>query len=170
MAVDPELTIKHYSSMERIAARHVQGVQRPPGTLRDWQERALSLLDRQDDRRILFVVDREGGAGKSFLAKWIISQPNAWGCQGGSLRDLMHSYDHTATIAVFDMARCNNPDWFPWAFMENLKNGWYCSTKYQGGLKAFVPPKIIVLMNEDPPRNKLSKDRYEILKINEFIM
>lgn len=84
---------------------------------------------------------------------------------GGKIGDLMHSYKTDAEFAVFDMARCNNPDYYPWNFMENLKNGWYTSTKYNGGMRIFTPPKIIVFMNQEPPKDKLSFDRYEIYSI-----
>lgn len=77
----------------------------------------------------------------------------------------MHTYDVKAEYAIFDMARCNSPDYYPWAFMENLKNGWYTATKYNGGMRVFKPPKIVVFMNEDPPRSKLSADRYDVFKI-----
>lgn len=77
----------------------------------------------------------------------------------------MHSYKEDAKYVVFDMARCNNPDYWPWNFMENLKNGWFTSTKYAGEMKVFEAPKIIVFTNNDPPRDKLSKDRYEIYRI-----
>lgn len=77
----------------------------------------------------------------------------------------MHTYNTTAEYAVFDMARCNNCDYYPWNFMENLKNGWFTSTKYNGGFKIFTPPKIIVFMNDDPPMNKLSRDRFDVMFI-----
>lgn len=76
----------------------------------------------------------------------------------------MHAYNATKYV-IFDMARCNNPDYYPWNFMENLKNGWFTSTKYNGGMKIFDPPKIIVLMNQEPPREKLSSDRYDVFHI-----
>lgn len=74
----------------------------------------------------------------------------------------MHTYNTEAEIAVFDMARCNNPDYFPWNFMENLKNGWFTATKYTGGFKVFKAPKIVVFTNSMPPQNKLSDDRMQI--------
>lgn len=77
----------------------------------------------------------------------------------------MHSYNTEAEVALFDMARCNNPDYWPWNFMENLKNGWFCSTKYQGTMKVFNAPKIVVFTNSTPPKDKLSADRYEIYNI-----
>lgn len=60
------------------------------------------------------------------------------------------------------MARCNDSKYFAWNFMENLKNGWFTTMKYQGMMKAFKPPKIVVFMNEEPEMNKLSIDRYDI--------
>ena len=81
------------------------------------------------------------------------------------MTDLMHSYDTSCEIAIFDMARCNNPDYYPWNFIENLKNGWFTSTKYNGRFQVFKSPKIVMFMNQMPPRDKLSNDRYDIYKI-----
>ena len=78
----------------------------------------------------------------------------------------MHTYDCQAEYAVFDMARCNTADYWPWNFFENLKNGWFTSTKYQGGMRTFNPPKVIVLTNNDVPRDKLSDDRYDVMFIS----
>lgn len=60
------------------------------------------------------------------------------------------------------MARCNDPKFFPWNFIENLKNGWFTTMKYQGMMKCFTPPKIIIFMNQEPEKNKLSIDRYQM--------
>ena len=81
------------------------------------------------------------------------------------MADLMHTYDTNAEYVVFDMARCNNPEWFPWNFIENIKNGWFMSTKYTGGLKIFKAPKIIIMTNQYPPEGKLSADRIKIYSI-----
>lgn len=77
----------------------------------------------------------------------------------------MTAYRAGAEIAIFDMARCNNPDYFPWNFMENLKNGWFTTTKYAGKMTVFKRPKIVVFMNQEPEKSKLSVDRYDIMFI-----
>lgn len=133
--------------------------------LRDWQNEVIKKMDAQNNRQILFVVDEEGGKGKSALCSHLMSTRNVWACQGGKIADLMHSYKRSAELALFDMARCNTPDYYPWNFMENLKSGWFCATKYDSGLVAFTPPKVVVFMNHDPPRNKLSSDRWQIYNI-----
>lgn len=48
----------------------------------DWQKSVLDALEEQNNRRILFVIDLNGGKGKSYLAKYILMNKNAWGCQG----------------------------------------------------------------------------------------
>lgn len=77
----------------------------------------------------------------------------------------MYAFTPGVEFAVFDMARVNNPDYFPWNFMENLKSGWFTCTKYKGRTKIFNAPKIVVFMNQEPPRDKLSEDRWEIYHI-----
>ena len=163
MDIDAEIFVKHYHQLKSINDDYNKPkMSADLETLRDWQKVALSKLKNQHERQILFVVDEQGGKGKSCLAKHIMTTENSWACQGGKINDLMYAYNTEAEYVVFDMARCNNPDYYPWNFMENLKNGWFTSTKYKGGLKMFKAPKIIVFMNELPPKTKLSEDRYEI--------
>jgi len=78
----------------------------------------------------------------------------------------MFSY-HCQPFAVFDMARCNDHKFYPWNFMENLKNGWYCNLKYESRMVCFTPPKVIVFMNEVPPFDKFSMDRYVIFNVED---
>ena len=68
-------------------------------------------------------------------------------------------------FAIFDMARCNDSRWWPWTFIENIKNGIFMSTKYQGGMKIFDIPKVVMFMNVEPDMDKLSADRYDLMYI-----
>lgn len=68
-------------------------------------------------------------------------------------------------FAIFDMARCNDSRWWPWTFIENIKNGIFMSTKYQGGIKIFDIPKVVMFMNVEPDMDKLSADRYDLMYI-----
>lgn len=166
----PELAIKHYGNIAAIRRHFVNREDlEVPEELYPWQKLVVSKLLAQDGRKILFCIDEVGGRGKSALCKWLIRNQGAWACQGGKITDLMHTYDVGAPLAVFDMARCNSPDYWPWNFMENLKNGWFTSTKYNGAMTIFKPPSILVLCNEDVPRNKLSQDRYDVFFLKNFI-
>lgn len=161
----PRFGLMYYSNIKNL----VEQFQHPTmdaklAKLRPWQDIVMDKLKNQSERKILFVVDIDGGKGKSVLTKHIFTSEDTWMCQGGKINDLMFAFV-PAEYVIFDMARCNNTDYYPWNFMENLKNGWFTSTKYKGGMKVFKSPKIVVFMNEDPPRDKLSSDRYEIYNI-----
>lgn len=131
-----------------------------------FQKRALHDLEVQGERQVLFIVDERGGGGKSTLCKYLLSKGESWACQGGATRDLQTAYDVKCRYAIFDMARCNAPEYWPWNFIENLKNGWFTTVKYRGRMRTFTAPRVMVLCNADVPRDKLSSDRYQVVFIN----
>ena len=163
----PQIAIQHFSNIRTIRSVLPDDILfRVPENLREWQQMVVRSLEGQTERKILFVVDKKGGMGKSTLTKWLIKEKQAWTCTGGKAADLMHAYTPGATIAIFDMARCTSVDWWPWQFIENLKNGWYTTTKYHSRMITFKPPKIVVFCNDDIPRDKLSADRYQVIFIS----
>lgn len=169
----PRMAIMHSSGLKAVnalfsfdAARDAQYKRYEGCELRSWQQKCLDLLVGQSDRKILFCVDKQGSRGKSWLARYIIFTMDTWGCRGGGIKDLMYAYK-PSKYAVFDMARCNNEDYYPWNFMENLKDGWFCNLKYVSEIKVFTPPKIVVFMNKLPPYSKLSIDRYQIYDLDD---
>lgn len=166
--IDKELGLKHFSQIVQIYERfNVSTPESEIVDLRPWQQTVLELLNKQSKRQILFVVDEGGGKGKSELTKYLLcrDEPRAWACQGGATRDLMTAYDVKCTIAIFDMARTNKPEYFPYQFMENIKNGWFCATKYRGGRQCFRAPAVVVFTNEQPDRTRFTQDRYQIFII-----
>lgn len=136
-------------------------------TLRDWQAKAIEMLKNQNDRQILFVVDEEGGKGKSSLAKYIVERMDGCYLNGGKHHDLAHAFSKNkdAEYIIFDMARNTTTEYWPYNMMEQLKNGMITSTKYDSTTIFTEWKKIIVLSNEEPDRSKLTQDRYHILKI-----
>ena len=163
----PEISIQHFGNIRAIRSILPDDVLfSVPENLRAWQQVVIDNLERQSERKILFVVDRKGGMGKSTLTKYLIKERKAWACTGGKAADLMHAYTPGATIAVFDMARCTCSDYWPWQFIENLKNGWFTTTKYHSRMITFKPPSVVVFCNDDIPRDKLSADRYQVMFIS----
>lgn len=81
--LDFEFGMKYYNNLKQIheaAGNHV--FEEMNDELFDWQKEVLEILEQQNNRKILFVVDDKGGQGKSYLAKYILMHKNAWGCQG----------------------------------------------------------------------------------------
>ncbi|AUM61660.1 Rep [uncultured virus] len=203
VAIDYEVGVKHYNQIKSINTAAQNGIPAFDLQLRPWQVTAYNKLLNQNERQILFVVDIDGGKGKSTMARWLLSKPNTWGCRGklfipgsrlrslslarfervgrpvtnrgnnksvyftgGKLINLACSWTKgTYDVAVFDMARSNDVAYFPWNFVEQLKDGWFLSEKYDSAMRVFKPPKIVMFMNQDPPRDKFTSDRYDVLII-----
>lgn len=82
--IDPGLGIRYFFQIQGIHKMYKQDKVPPTDitVLRPWQEWVIKRLDKQDDRKILFIVDRKGGRGKSCLATHLMSQGEAWVCEG----------------------------------------------------------------------------------------
>ena len=139
------------------------------GQWKGWQAAVYDCVQNQSDRKICFVVDVEGGAGKTVLSKIIQEKHDSFFCTGGKTHDLQHMYKSpNYEVAIFDLSR--NPaekDFHPYAFAEMLKNGQFSSGKYNGLMKRFKPPKVVWFANQEPDREKLSADRYCVHRISE---
>lgn len=135
-----------------------------------WQLDIIQSLKNQGDRRILWVVDVEGGHGKSFLAKLLMY------CYGYDLFDgVTKASDISFLISpvpigfVFDVTRDDSSK-FSYSTLEMVKNGFVMSGKYAGIKRMFSPVPVIVFANFHPDKSKLSADRWDIQDIQNAAM
>lgn len=136
----------------------------------EWQERLATALEGPPDpRKIRWYVDHEGGSGKTEFARWaIINQPGTVFVSTGSTRDLAHiiaSNKTTARSILVNLPR-QAEGTFSYAFIEMMKDGLICSTKYSGKTIIIPKPHVTIFSNWPPDRTKLSADRWEILALN----
>jgi len=137
-----------------------------------WQNDLVTYLNdhEPDPRKILFIVDDEGNAGKSeitrnieflFPVKTVFSVPPQDLVSMASLIP-----DDGVDIVILDCPRQRQYD-LPYEFLENLKDGLVVQTKYQCTKKNFPAPHVVVLMNRIPKTGKtiLSVDRYVIKEV-----
>lgn len=135
---------------------------------RPWQQEEFDAIALQDDRKIRYLVDPVGGAGKSVFAKRLILERDAFYCNGGKKADIIHAYEGQEYV-VFDLSRALDQTYWPYQVMEEMKNGLSFSGKYNSSTKRFNPAKIVVLTNEDPDLTKHSKDRWSIRYLSEKV-
>lgn len=131
--------------------------------LRDWQKWAVDRLMKQDDRKVLWITDEVGGAGKTVLSKHLCAGGKGFYCSGGSYKDIMYSYKNQ-NVVVIDLTRSQR-EYIPYDAIESFKNGLAFSAKYESQMKIFAPAKVIVMSNFDPSLNKLSMDRWELVTL-----
>ena len=132
--------------------------------LRPWQLEAIERLMKQDNRKILVVVDYKGNRGKSFLTKWLLFVKGAFITTTDEYNHNAYMYD-LEEICVFDFARPREK--IDLNFIEDIKNGMVVSTKYESCRKATShDKKVIVFCNQDWFAGKFSEDRLEYMYLD----
>lgn len=138
----------------------------PDHPLRDWQEDLNQILIHEpDDRKVIFVVDYEGNKGKSWFAKYYCSlHDNAYLMRPGKHADMAYMLPFELRVLFLDCTR-KQIEFMPYTFLEELKDGYVGSTKYESCVKKYAKMHVVVLMNQDPDMSALSADRYHIIKL-----
>lgn len=141
--------------------------------LRCWQDELACILERKpDSRHIYWIVDEDGGAGKTEFVKWYaVNHASTSICanagNGKDVANLLKNYAEKHQMGYFrvflyNMARDAN---ISYRMLECMKDGMMTNTKYEAATLIFNRPHVIVMSNEMPETNKLSKDRWIIYKI-----
>lgn len=113
------------------------------------------------------MVDKKGNQGKSWFAQYYY-QTHPGTCQiivPGKKADMALVINPDCRVFFFDCPRSKQGDFIQYDFLEELKNGYIFSGKYESCMKRLETPHIVVLMNEEPDTHKLSKDRYKIINL-----
>lgn len=138
--------------------------------LRDWQQRLFDILNGEpDDRKVIFVVDYDGNSGKTWFAHYYVSKSDkkAQVLLPGKKADMAYTVDSSVTVLFVDAPRSKQGEYLQYDFLEEVKNGYVFSSKYESRMKMMQPCHVVVSMNEDPDLTKLSADRYQIIRITD---
>lgn len=140
------------------------------GVLRDWQQSLLGRLEQDpDDRSIEFLVDSNGGKGKSWFSYYIWRKfpDRVQRFEFGKRDDYAYSLDPSKSIFVFDVPR-GKMEFFSYGIAESIKNKFVYSGKYDSTCKYLMNnAHVVVFSNEYPNMEKLSLDRYRVTILND---
>lgn len=139
--------------------------------LRPWQTSLKTLLEAPADRRkIIFVVDEIGNSGKSWFAHYYTRSvgDEAQVMLPGKKADMAYALKPGLKVLFLDAPRSKQGEFIQYDFLEDLKNGYVFSTKYESRIKSYEPMHVVVNMNESPDRTKLSEDRYRVINIRQL--
>lgn len=139
----------------------------PDHAFRGWQADLNEFLNRApDDRTISFVVDHEGNSGKTWFAhKYSQSHDGVQVLQPGKKADMAYALDSSIRVLFVDAPRSKQGEFLQYDFLEDVKNGYVFSTKYESRVKQLGRCHVVVMMNETPDMAKLSLDRYNIIDV-----
>lgn len=139
------------------------------GELSEWQNELYQEIDDGmfDDRKINFVVDRDGGKGKSWFCRYVKSEkPHITQLLSiGRRDDLAHAIDPSCSIFLFNIPR-GQMEFLRYEVLEQLKDRTVFSPKYHSTTKILEKvPYIAVFCNEHPDMERMTNDRYNIINI-----
>lgn len=123
--------------------------------LQDWQKEVVRRLDSQDSRKVLWVVDGEGGKGKTFLTEWLEVNRDCFLTGDGKYQDITFDYQCQEYVA-FDFSRPYQK-YVSYALIEKFKDGKIFSTKYESVRKS-KKAKVVVFANWEPDKKQLTSE------------
>lgn len=146
---------------------HLPQPELPVFPLRPWQQTLnAKLLLPPNERKIIFLVDYEGNQGKSWFAQYFCSlHDRSQVILPGRKADMCYVLERDIRYLFIDAPRSKQGEYLQYDFLEDVKNGYVFSPKYESRIKRLGPVHLVVNMNEDPDMTKLSRDRYEIIRL-----
>lgn len=138
-----------------------------PEVWRPWQRSILDIVEGPaDERTVHWVFDKDGGKGKTTLARYICVTYGAL-CIGGKTSDIMFAASEgEADVYVINAARSTEA--FAYEAVENLKDGLWFSGKYESKSKVLdYNVHVIVFSNKQPDYGKFTLDRWKVYEIVE---
>lgn len=136
--------------------------------LRPWQQDLNQILNHEPNaREIIFVVDFTGNSGKTWFAHYYDSlhTDKVQVLCPGKKADMVYALDCDIRVLFLDCPRSKQSDFIQYDFLEEVKNGYIFSQKYESRVKKLGKLHVVCLMNEMPDRSKLSEDRYHIIEV-----
>jgi len=154
----------------RIWAKHYQVRDNlqllEPDNLFMWQRELVEeLAGVPDPRKIVWYYDADGGSGKTAIARHLLGlHPGVLYLAGGSYKDACHACvkaRQDPRIVLVNLPRTTEGK-VSYATFESLKDGLVYSGKYEGGVRLFAPPHVIIFANFLPDLAALSIDRWDV--------
>lgn len=141
--------------------------------LYDWQKDILKVVKTEpDDRTVYWYWSHKGSIGKTCFCKFLYSKYGAY-ClngKGGDVRngivEYTKSHGDTPGLIVYPIPRCHGSEYVSYEAIENIKDMFFYSGKYEGGMVCGNSPHLIIFANEPPKETKLSLDRWHIVCID----
>lgn len=137
-----------------------------------WQKKIIDIVSAPADARTInWIWESQGNVGKSWLCKWLCINRNALilSNKASDMKNGIMGYLEKCTnypdIIIIDIPRSVDCQYISFTGIEEIKNGCFFSPKYEGGMCIMPYPHIVIMSNEAPPLDELSKDRWGIMKI-----
>jgi len=157
----------------------VKGMPRPlkrlacEDNLYNWQREICAICEQEpDDRTIYWYWSEAGNVGKTTFGKYLHRKYGAI-VLGGKSADMKNGIveyhklnGFTPELIVVNIPRSFNEDYISYTGIEECKDMFFYSGKYEGSMVDGNSPHIIIFANHFPKRDMISKDRWKIKKLD----
>ena len=141
-------------------------------SLYSWQEELINIIEKEpDDRTIHWRWSREGKIGKTTFAKYLYTNYKRVIVLGGKKDDMCNGlieYQENQgclpRVVIIDIPRSAG-EAISWGGIEAVKNMFFYSGKYKGGMCCGENPHVICFANKEPEWEKMSEDRWDVKEL-----
>lgn len=140
--------------------------------LKQWQQDLVDIIRTEpDDRTIVWIWEPTGCKGKTTFGKYlyqneercIILEGKSTDVKNGIVQYIDKSHTFPRTVIVNIARDCKK---ISYSGIEQIKDMFFYSGKYEGGMICGKSPHVIVFANTPPDESKLSLDRWKIFQID----
>lgn len=140
-----------------------------------WEQEILKIIQEEpNDRSIYWYWSKGGCVGKTSFCKYLTVKHGAIALSGkaadmrNGVCDYVKTNGCTPTFVVIPIPRSFNTEYLNYEGIENIKDMYFYSGKYEGGMVCGNCPHLFVFANEPPDVSKMSNDRWIIRQIDKI--
>lgn len=147
------------------------------GPLYPWQQEVLEILKKDPDPRCIYWIwESTGRTGKTDFGKHLHScypELGVFPC-GGKAADMknmvvemLQTGGNFPRSVIVDLPRGYDHTHLSYAGLEEIKNMFFYSGKFHGGVVNGPKPHMVIFSNEEPLMHMLSADRWRVAEIKD---
>lgn len=142
--------------------------------LKPWQQKIVKVIENEpDDRLIWWFWEPMGGLGKTTFQKWLFQNYKGVTPISGKAADMkngvieyMDANDgRVPKIIIINLPKTHKSDYFSFEGAESIKDMWFYSGKYKGGVVCNRNPHLLIFANVAPNTKNMSPDRWNIIRL-----
>ncbi len=161
-----------YCSKEKLIYEFPKPYRQEIDELYNWELDILELLKTTpDDRTINWYWETDGCKGKTTFQKYIFGRFDKVVVLSGKGSDMKNGvlefYKATHSlpkIILVNVPRCNQK-YISYTGLEEIKDMFFYSPKYEGGMLCGPSPHVLVFANQPPDYKEMSEDRWNVIEI-----
>jgi len=129
------------------------------------------LTEEPNDRTINWIWESKGGVGKTTFQKWLFlnfDRVVILSGKGADMKNGIINYKekngYLPKIVLINVPR-SNIDYLSFCGLEEIKDMFFFSGKYEGGMVCGQCPHVYIFANSEPDRSRMSADRWLVRQI-----